>query len=127
MADTAAMDPDQLFSQAQAHHQANRLDEADALYREVLEQHPQHHDAWHMRGIVALQEGRHQEAVERISEALRLEPAYVAAHCNLGLAQMSLGRREAARTSFARALDAPSWVVDGTPWSFPGHFGSSGG
>jgi Flp pilus assembly protein TadD len=39
------------------HHQAGRLAEAEASYRRLLAAHPNHADALHLLGIVALRRG----------------------------------------------------------------------
>jgi len=43
-----------LFSRALASHQESRLDDAAALYRQVLGEDPRHIDALHMLGFLGL-------------------------------------------------------------------------
>ena len=57
-----------------AHHQAGRLKEADAAYRQVLAAMPKHFDAMHLLGVVALQTGRLDEAHALISDGDRDQP-----------------------------------------------------
>lgn len=87
-----------------AHHQAGRLAEAEALYRQILERVPQHADALHMLGLLAHQAGHHEMAVELIGQALRVAPGNAAGHSNLGLALLALGQADAAVASLRRAL-----------------------
>ena len=61
-------------------HQAGKLREAERLYRKVLTLHPEHFDALHMLGVVALQEGRAGYAIDLIERALRQKPEIAAAH-----------------------------------------------
>src|SRR2546430_2494085 len=46
-----------LLQNALAHHQANRLDEAEALYRKLLLQHSDNVDALHLLGIACAARG----------------------------------------------------------------------
>ena len=52
-----------LFSKALQHHQAGRLSDAEALYREVLRSEPRHSDSLHLLGVIAHQVGRNDLAV----------------------------------------------------------------
>ena len=94
-----------LLRSALEHHQAGRLREAEALYRQILAAVPQHPDALHMLGILAHQTGHNEAAVELIGRALRLTPAHAACHSNLGNALQALGRLDEAVTSFRRAVE----------------------
>ena len=57
------------------HHQAGRLADAGACYRRVLAAQPDHADALHLLGVIAHQAGRHDLAVELISQAIKQKPA----------------------------------------------------
>lgn len=94
----------QQFEAALAHHQAGRLDQAAALYRQVLESLPGHADSIHLLGVVLHQQGRHEEAVRQILEAIRLQPRNAAYHSNLGLAYRALGRRDESAAALTEAL-----------------------
>jgi predicted Zn-dependent protease len=83
-----------LLQTAISHHQANRLDEAEQLYRAVLSADPDQADALHLLGVVAHQRGQHAQAVELIGQAVRLRPETAAFHLNLGEALAALGRRK---------------------------------
>jgi tetratricopeptide (TPR) repeat protein len=92
------------FAAGLAHHQAGRLTQAEALYRETLAVQPDHADALHLLGVIASQVGRHDVAVDLIGRAIasnRFSPVY---HSNQGLALASLRRFEEAVASYDRAL-----------------------
>ena len=55
----------QLLTQARAHHTALRLKEAEALYRQILTQQPNHPEATHLLGLIALQCGYAPQAIVR--------------------------------------------------------------
>jgi protein O-GlcNAc transferase len=85
--------------------QARQLAPAEALFRGILAQHPDHHGAMHWLGVVALQGQRADVAADYLARACALEPTNAGYHCNLGLALQSLGKLTEAVTSFARALE----------------------
>lgn len=92
------------LEQALALHQQGRLVEAQAAYHEILRLSPGDCDALHMLGVVALQNGRAQEACDWIGKALAVNPDLAAAYSNLGLALYALQRPAEALAYYARAL-----------------------
>ncbi len=86
------------------HHQAGRLQEAEALYRQILQAQPEHPDALHLLGVIAHHVGRHQIAVDLIGKAIALNPAVAEYHNNLGEACRALGKSQEATASYGRAL-----------------------
>ena len=92
------------LDEALEHHRAGRLDEAEAIYRALLETEPRHADALHLLGVVAAQRSRYEEAVALIEQAIRLDEAAPAYHGNLGEALRALGRYDEAIEAFRAAL-----------------------
>ena len=85
-ADEATRDPQALFAQAVAHHQAGRFAEAIAGYQGFLELQPKNVEARSNLGAALAHEGRYAEAIEQYRAALALEPGRVAVRLNLALA-----------------------------------------
>ena len=56
-------------------HHAGRLQEAEALYREVLQSHPNHPDAHHNLGVLAMQQNRSPTALRHLKAALEAKRA----------------------------------------------------
>jgi predicted O-linked N-acetylglucosamine transferase (SPINDLY family) len=79
------------LQRAVQHHQAGQLAEAEKLYRQVLAAEPNHPDALHLLGMVALKAGRLDEADVLISRAIALMPNVPAYRTTL-----DAGRREKA-------------------------------
>jgi protein O-GlcNAc transferase len=94
----------QAFDLALQHHQAGRLDEADAIYRQILAVQPDHADALHLLGVIAHQVGREELAIDWIRQAIAFDPNNSAAHSNLGEAYRALGRNEEAISEYRRAI-----------------------
>ena len=98
--------------QALKHHQSGRLEEAKELYREILEINPRNADAWHLLGVLSLQQGSHDFAIKFIGQAIFLNPSAGIYHNNLGTALKSAGKIDEAIASYNTALsispDSPS-------------------
>jgi predicted O-linked N-acetylglucosamine transferase (SPINDLY family) len=94
----------QSFDLAVQHHQSGRLREAESLYRQVLAQYPNHADALHLLGVIALQSSQYPAAADLIARAIALRPTEAPYHNNQGNAWMSLGKLDAAAASFRQAL-----------------------
>jgi predicted O-linked N-acetylglucosamine transferase (SPINDLY family) len=94
-----------LLDGALERHRAGALDEAERLYRAILDRDPGCADAWHLLGLIEHQRGRPSEAVARIERAVSLSPRFAAAWSNLGRALRAEGRQEEALDAFRRALE----------------------
>ena len=92
------------FERGMALHQQGRLADAERLYREVLQQQPNHFGAWHLLGVIAVQTRHTEQAVELIGKAIALKPDYAEAHYNRGLALMHLKRSGEALASYDTAI-----------------------
>ena len=92
------------LAEAVAAHRAGRLDDAERIYRAILETKPEHFDALHMLGVARLQKRRFTEARRLIEAALAIDPRSADAHCHLGNVLGALGENEKAIESYERAL-----------------------
>jgi protein O-GlcNAc transferase len=72
-------------------HREGRRAEAEALYRRALAEDPTQADAWHLLGVVAMEAGRPDAAVELITHAVELRGDVALYHGNLGEAYRRLG------------------------------------
>lgn len=66
---------EQVFRQATEHHQAGRLAEAGRLYRSILQIDPNHQDVNHNLGLMAMQAGQLQQALDHFIVVLNADPA----------------------------------------------------
>jgi len=94
------------------HHQAGRLPEAEAAYREMLAVDPENIDALHFLGVISHQRGEHGRAAELISRALSRNPSNAPAHNNLGNALGAQGKRNEAVVAYLNALALDPDYVD---------------
>jgi tetratricopeptide (TPR) repeat protein len=86
------------------HHQAGRLQQAEAVYRQILGLEPDNADALHLLGVLAHQCGHHQTAVELIRKSLAIQPNNAPANANLGESLRVLGRLEEASAALQMAI-----------------------
>ncbi|MFQ5995760.1 MAG: tetratricopeptide repeat protein [Acidiferrobacterales bacterium] len=100
--DTAALAAE--IERAVAHHQAGRLQEAEALYQQILQAQPDHPDVLNLLGVLTHQAGRHERALDLINQAIKITPDAAGYHNNLGEALTALGRYEDAVSAYKRAL-----------------------
>lgn len=102
----AGADPpaDQLLAAAINQHRSGQLAEAERIYRQILGADPHHADALHLLGVVALQKGQHDAAVDLIGKAIARGAPLPQHHYNLGLALAALDRAQDAATQFSKAI-----------------------
>jgi tetratricopeptide (TPR) repeat protein len=94
----------ELLSSALAHHQAGSVMAAEQLYRQVLASDPNQPDALHLLGVLCMQSGRGEEAIEHLSRAFSLRPNSAEFANHLGAAYGSLKRFDEAVTVLRRAV-----------------------
>src|ERR1700735_821861 len=100
-----------LFASALRHHQAGRLQEAEQIYRRILQADSRNADALHFLGVLAHQTGRHAIAVELIVKAITEKGHVPTFHNNLGNAFAAQGKWQSAVASYERALiQRPDYV-----------------
>lgn len=92
------------FKVAVRHHQDGNLLQAESLYRQVLATHAGHADALHLLGLLALQVGRADLAIELIEQAIGSDACVPLYHTNLGNALKAVGRLDDAVACYRAAL-----------------------
>jgi tetratricopeptide (TPR) repeat protein/SAM-dependent methyltransferase len=85
-------------------HRGGQLEQAAALYRQVLTADPNSADALHLLGMVALQQDQAKTAAELIRKAIALNDREASYHFHLALALQTLNDMQGAVTNYQRAL-----------------------
>src|SRR5689334_544421 len=93
-----------LYQTALAEHRAGRVDAAETLYLQVLDQDRLFARAWHLLGVILHQRGETATALDYIERAIALEPRWPAMYSNLGTIYTSLGRWSDAERALRQAL-----------------------
>lgn len=85
-------------------HRAGRWEEAEQRYRWVLSIQPDHSDAWHLLGLMAVQLNQPEPAIELASRAVAIHPGIAGYRDTLGRALAGVGRFDDAIAEFNQAL-----------------------
>lgn len=85
-------------------HERGRLAEAETIYRQILEQEPDHPVATEKLGVLYMQVGRAEVAEKLLRKVVAQRPDYADAHSNLGVVLASTGRLAEALACHKRAL-----------------------
>ncbi|QBY05317.1 sulfotransferase family protein [Thalassotalea sp. HSM 43] len=86
-------------------HRQGRIDIALPVYQRLQQQFPQFADAWHMLGIVALQEGDLSKAKHWFEGAIERDAKVANYHVNLGICLAGMSQLEPALVCFDAALN----------------------
>lgn len=96
--------PTDAFQRGVRHHQAGELQQAAALYQQVLAVDPTHADSRNLLGTIALQIGQPASALSYFDDAIKLQPRAADYHNNRGKALRELGRLVDAEAAWREAL-----------------------
>lgn len=96
---------EQALQAAMGLHRNGQYDEAEALYRRILEAAPDYADALHFLALLMRQRKRRDEALDLMRRAVAAAPDYASAHNNLANLLCEQGNLEEAAGHLLRALD----------------------
>ncbi len=100
-----------LLDEAKSHYQAGRLQEAERVYRLVLQMSPEHPEALHALGLVAYRVGKLDLASKLLDRAVQQHPNQPLYWFNFGVVLQRAGRAEEAISAYQRAISAkPEYV-----------------
>ena len=91
--------------QALAFINQGRLQEAEAIYKRLIQKGAANHLVFGNLGAICIMQGRHQEATTFLKEALAIKPDFPDALANLGVALKNQGNLDAAVASYRQALN----------------------
>ena len=92
------------LQQGLALHKAGHLDQARAIYEEIVGVNPKNYDALQLLATLAAQTGRYEQAVELFNRVLAVHTNNAALLNNRGVALFELRRLPEALASYARAI-----------------------
>src|SRR5262249_21199020 len=95
---------DQALGEARGLHAAGRLDEACAVYRQILDQIPDQPTALYLLGVAALQRNDLPNAISLIGRGVIGEPGNAEAWNHLAIALHRAGKLEDALAAISRCL-----------------------
>jgi FkbM family methyltransferase len=92
-------------STAQQHFQSGRLEEAIAIYRQLVQQFPQDVEAWFWLGVIADHQGKLDDSVACYRQVLAWQPNSAETYGNLGSVLLKQGKLEEAIVQHQQALE----------------------
>lgn len=92
------------LQKAKSLHRRGQLNQAEVLYKGILQTSPGHFETLHLLGVLALQAGRAQSACDWLGRALETNPSHAEAQLNFGVALRETGCLDEALAAFERAL-----------------------
>lgn len=95
---------DFVFQNAVRLHEQGKLDEAEAVYRRLLEINPEHTDLLHLLGMIAMQKKSFDSAIELLYKAVRLAPESAAYEFTLAQALQDAGHPKEALEHYRSVL-----------------------
>jgi len=90
---------------AAAHHQAGRLERAEALYLRLLKKAPTLAEPPYLLGAIAFERARHAYALQLAEDALRVRADFAPAHLLRGNALAAMGREAEAEACWRRTVE----------------------
>ncbi|MEE9302338.1 MAG: tetratricopeptide repeat protein [Thiotrichaceae bacterium] len=75
---------DKLFKQGLTQHQQGNFEQANKLYKQVIQANPAHIDALHLSGVIAYEQENYDSAIGLINKALENAPQIPAFHYSIG-------------------------------------------
>ena len=98
------MDTKEILKRAWKQHQSGDVAGAEQEYRKVLQQEPDHVQAWFYMGIAHCDQGRLDESVAAYHQVIRLRPNHYAAFTNLGNTLLHLNRLDDAVACMGQSI-----------------------
>ncbi len=99
------MNIEHLVEAAIQHQRRGRLEDAAAIYQQVLQSEPDNHQALHLLGLIEYQFGDDESAISLLRQAVDRDPRQSMIHNSLGLALHRNGQLEEAVARFQRAIE----------------------
>jgi tetratricopeptide (TPR) repeat protein len=94
-----------LVTAAVHHFRSGQFAEAERACRDALAFDPNHFDALHLLGVIALRFGNNEAALDLLGKAIALNDRDSESRLNIGLVFAALGRCDKAVAQFTRAID----------------------
>ena len=84
--------------------ESKHYDEAAAKYQTIIDKYPESLYAWSNLGVVRSQQGKLQEAMKALQQAVKLSPNDAFSYRNLGIVYYQLGQNDAAIDALERSI-----------------------
>ena len=92
------------LTKAVQYHQSGQFQQAEKIYKKILDINPKHSDSLHLLGLIAHQVGNNDIAINLISEAIQNDPGNPTYCYNLGTVCQDQGKPGEAIACYQKAL-----------------------
>ena len=92
------------LKQAINKHQDGKLEEAEKLYREILNNEPKNVNANHNLGVLLVSRNKTEDALQCLRKVVKLKPESPDAHITLGAALQKFNKLQEAETCFRKVV-----------------------
>ncbi len=106
------MNIDKLIQEAHELHLGGKLNEAENIYKKVLEHQPDNFNILVFLGIIFYQRGQYESAITYFEDAIRLGPENADVYYNMGNAFEKLGKLEKAAENYMKAIQLNPILFD---------------
>jgi tetratricopeptide (TPR) repeat protein len=89
---------------ALTHHKSGKLPEAEIIYRQIIAEDPENASALNLFGLLLLQHGRYDEAVDLIKKAIEIKPIPYF-YINLGNLYLAKNEPDTAINNYTKAME----------------------
>ena len=103
--DPNQMDVERDLQRAIGFHQTGKLQQAELIYQQILQIHPQHFTVLHLLGVIAYQAENFEIAVDLIGQAIKIDPNQSSCFFSLGLILKKQGRLREAINAYYKVLE----------------------
>jgi predicted O-linked N-acetylglucosamine transferase (SPINDLY family) len=93
-------------------HQNGQLEQAELIYKQLLQFKPKNADAKHLLGLIEYERGNYQTAIDFINQAICINPNLAEAYSNRGVALKELKQLTAALESYDKSIALKSNIAD---------------
>ena len=100
----ASFDIDSKLTKAVQYHQSGQFQQAEKIYKKILDINPKHSDSLHLLGLIAHQGGNNDVAINLINEAIHNDPRNPTYCYNLGTVFQAWGKLGKAIAWYQKAL-----------------------
>lgn len=95
-----------LYALAMYYQDGNKMDQAEEIYKRILDINDSHKLAWHNRGYIQLfTYGDYELAVEYLTRAIQCDSTFLEAWTNRACAYELMGKKDLAAQDFRQALE----------------------
>ena len=100
-----SLTPEEALALAIERHQVGQLDDAEVIYKVLLERWPDHPDVLNHMGVLQHQRGEHAAALVLLRHATEVAPNVAGTWNNLGNVLLRLAQSDEAERAFRRSLE----------------------